>query len=507
MSKRVLIADDSALAAKMLSDTLQKAGFETHFAIDGIEATQKAYSAAPDLICLDIHMPRMNGYQVCRLLKHDPAVADIPVIILTATEDKHSAEFWSRHTGADDFIPKSNDRQQVLDAVERILSHRPARVATPSQPPVPEEILSRVSALIDRELYQTTVQTAKLETMLDNLPEGILTVNTAGEILTANPAAVQLLGHSEEALRGMTLARALGTAAEVAQELLTSALQDQLPPSQDTQLDSGMPVSLQMLPLKDHLNKMVGAICVISDITRRKQVEALNLQLLELDKAKQDLTHMIVHDLRTPMTSLLSGLQTVELLGELNEDQTEFLTMAIQGGETLLGMVNDLLDISKMEDGSMKLERSEFAVTALLDQALSQVSSLAVSKQITLTQQCDPLLVLPSADEAKLRRVLINLLGNALKFTPVQGRVTVQVEPIDALLRFAVIDTGEGIPKEAFGKIFEKFGQVEGRKEGRKNSTGLGLTFCKMAVEAHGGEIWVESELGKGSTFFFTIPK
>jgi two-component system, sensor histidine kinase and response regulator len=115
------------------------------------------------------------------------------------------------------------------------------------------------------------------------------------------------------------------------------------------------------------------------------------------------------------------------------------------------------------------------------------------------------------ADEEKLRRILINLLGNALKFTPAKQsvKVLVSLQPNTATptFLFAVQDTGEGIPKEAFSKIFEKFGQVEGRKEGRKNSTGLGLTFCKMATEAHGGEIWVDSELGVGSTFSFTIPQ
>ena len=112
----------------------------------------------------------------------------------------------------------------------------------------------------------------------------------------------------------------------------------------------------------------------------------------------------------------------------------------------------------------------------------------------------------PTADDDKLRRILVNLLGNALKFTPRGGTITLEAKPDGECLRFGVRDTGEGIPKEAFERIFEKFGQVETRKSGRKMSTGLGLTFCRLATEAHGGSIWVESEVGVGSTFYFTIP-
>ena len=171
-------------------------------------------------------------------------------------------------------------------------------------------------------------------------------------------------------------------------------------------------------------------------------------------------------------------------------------------------MINDLLDISKMEEGSMNLERHELTAAAVVDQALQQVASLAAQQKLTLARELAPDLPRFWADEDKLRRMLVNLLGNAIKFTPVGGTVTISVRADDEenTLLFAVRDTGEGIPPEAFERIFEKFGQVENRKAGRKMSTGLGLTFCKLAAEAHGGRIWLESRLGQGSTFSFTIP-
>jgi signal transduction histidine kinase len=244
-----------------------------------------------------------------------------------------------------------------------------------------------------------------------------------------------------------------------------------------------------------------------------EQLQENYKRLQELESLRDSLTQMIIHDLRTPLTSLMTGLQTMALLGELSEMQNEMLDMAIRGGQTLLGMINDLLDISKMEDGSLRLDYSDVVPAEVVNHAVQQVASLARDKNLTLAIHLAPDLPPLPADEDKLRRTLVNLLGNAVKFTPEEGTITVSTSLIQAdsisqfpAVLFSVADTGEGIPKEAFERIFEKFGQVETRKSGRKMSTGLGLTFCKMAVEAHGGRIWVESELGKGSVFSFVIP-
>ena len=242
-----------------------------------------------------------------------------------------------------------------------------------------------------------------------------------------------------------------------------------------------------------------------------QQLQANYQKLRELEELRDSLTHMVVHDLRTPLTSIISGLQTLEAISEMDELQSEVLGMALGGGETLLRMINDLLDISKMEAGELKLEYARVDARRVAQTSLHQVSSLAQHRNLKLVECISADLPPLFADEDKLTRTLTNLLGNAIKFTPSGGTVRLLAEvPPDGEnatnLRFAVADTGEGIPSDAFLRIFEKFGQVDARLAGRKNSTGLGLTFCKMAVEAHGGRIWVESELGKGSTFQFVIP-
>lgn len=229
-------------------------------------------------------------------------------------------------------------------------------------------------------------------------------------------------------------------------------------------------------------------------------------QVLELEKLRDDLIQMIVHDLRTPLTSIIGGLQTVVDTDYDPEITQEFVPMAISGANTLLEMVNTLLDINKMEEGQMTLDLTEVQFSDVADMALEQVAGLAMEHQdrlqTALAADCPPV----RADAEKLRRVLINLIGNAVKFTPDGGTITVGSKCDGSGLTFWVQDTGPGIPSEYRERIFEKFGQIDGEGRRRKNSTGLGLTFCKLVAEAHGGRIWVESEEGRGSTFLVFIP-
>lgn len=238
------------------------------------------------------------------------------------------------------------------------------------------------------------------------------------------------------------------------------------------------------------------------------QVQDNYQRLQQLEALRDSLTHMVIHDLRTPLTSLTFGLQLIERAGALNDTQRQCLHMAMTGGQNLLTLINDLLDISKMESGSLQLEMVPLMAETLIAAASQAVRELILVENQTLNTDIGPDIPTFPGDEDKLRRTLINLLSNAQKFTPRGGTITISVRLTfdrDAVL-FTVSDTGEGIPPDSYDKIFEKFGQAESRRGGRKMSTGLGLTFCRMAVEAHGGKIWVESELGKGSRFFFTVP-
>jgi len=234
-------------------------------------------------------------------------------------------------------------------------------------------------------------------------------------------------------------------------------------------------------------------------------------KLQRAEEMRDSLTAMLVHDLRTPLTTLIGPLEMLKDgdLGQLTEMQGEIVSMSLGSGQRLLGLVNELLDISKMEAGEMKIRAESLRPQEALEKAVETVSLSQYGGGAPISIEVAPDTPLLQADSELVTRVLINLLGNAIKFTPTSGKITggaTRDETDPKMVRFYVRDTGEGIPPEDVDRVFDKFGQVETRRAGRKQSTGLGLTFCKLAVEAHGGRIWVDSKLGEGSTFSFTLP-
>ena len=230
-----------------------------------------------------------------------------------------------------------------------------------------------------------------------------------------------------------------------------------------------------------------------------------HLQLRRLEKLRDDLSHMVVHDLRNPLTVILGFLDSLEFDEEqiLSASNQSLLSLARHSAEELLNMIGSILDVSKMGEGELKLQRESCDLDALIRTVLATNQPFPGNCTVTFDAWELPHTI--TADVGLIRRVLQNLLSNALNYTPSGGGVHIAVVPSDSEVRVAVTDVGPGIASEYHQRIFEKFGQVENRNN--RLGTGLGLTFCKMAIEAHGGAIGVESEVGKGSTFWFVLPR
>lgn len=367
----ILIVDDQAANLQVLSEILRARGHKVRPVPSGKFALSAAEKDPPDLVLLDIMMPEMNGYEVCRCLKENPLLRHIPVIFISALDD--TADRVTGFTvGGVDYIAK------------------PFRA---------DEVLARVEAHLNLHYYQ------------DALEE------------------------------------------------------------------------------------------------KTRQLEVNYATLKELEDLRDQLTHMIVHDMRNLLTAVAASLKLLEadLTGKLEERTARYLQSATRCTNDLTELINNVLDVSKMEAERMTLCIGDWSMVALVGEALEKLEGTREGREITFSYPQQDLMV--RADRDIMLRVVINLLNNAIKFTACDGLIAIKAEPMGDAVLFSVSDNGPGIPFEYREKIFAKFGQVE-TTESRKQrrSTGLGLTFCKLAIEAHGGRIWVESTVSVGATFYFRIP-
>jgi len=237
---------------------------------------------------------------------------------------------------------------------------------------------------------------------------------------------------------------------------------------------------------------------------QKRELQQSYDKLRELERLRDSLVHMIIHDLRSPLSGISGYLQLLESEA-LSERAARYVAQATNSTAALMEIVNSLLDVNKLESSEMKLDLGPCELDGLIRQAVAKLEALRGGRQVVIDPSAQPVVIL--ADAGLLSRIIQNLVGNALKFTDKEkGVIRLGVEPGEDTVRVFVQDNGPGIPEEYRDKIFEKFGQVEIRGQRREYSTGLGLTFCKLAVEAHGGRIGVDSEVGAGSTFWFELP-
>ncbi|HVG32032.1 MAG TPA: ATP-binding protein [Pyrinomonadaceae bacterium] len=241
--------------------------------------------------------------------------------------------------------------------------------------------------------------------------------------------------------------------------------------------------------------------------TNRELNEA-NAKLRELAEMKEEFLALTTHDLRSPLT-VISGVIsffTSGRLGKLSPEQQNMVAMMERNAQSLIELVNDLLDASKLESGSLRLDIASIDLRSLINEARETMEPLAREKGLTFEEHIPQGLPLVEADRPKLRRVIVNLLSNAVKFTGKGGTVQLKAEPLDGRVRISISDTGVGIAPEDVERLFDKYEQARSRATRGEKGTGLGLYITKQLVELHGGEINVKSELGRGSTFSFTLP-
>jgi signal transduction histidine kinase len=257
------------------------------------------------------------------------------------------------------------------------------------------------------------------------------------------------------------------------------------------------------VPNRDELGALAVNLNRMNDELRR-----LYEELESVSRHKSDFLANMSHELRTPLNAIIGFSEVLQqqMFGALNEQQLVYVEDVLEAGRHLLSLINDILDLSKVEAGKMELDLSVFSLRQALESGLTMHLERAAGAGVALGLRLDPDEITIEADERKLRQVVFNLLSNAVKFTPAGGRVDVSAQMTDGLVEVAVADTGAGISPEDQELIFEEFRQARGDFGKRREGTGLGLPLSRKFIELHGGRLWVESTVGAGSAFRFTLP-
>lgn len=354
----------------------------------------------------------------------------------------------------------------------------------------------------------------RLQTILDSMTEAILLVNRDGRIRLANPRTESMLGLDTANLINHSIAELLLTehfAEKIGFDIRTLHRTMSnfhaglwLPEGQRhsfTRTMNGQQRFLERtdVPVRGQSGEVLGWLMVFVDATEER----------ELIQAREDLYNMIIHDLRSPLTAINAALKLVNNLapadsaGQMIHQTTDTAGRAVR---KLLNLVNSLLDISKMEAGSITLHCEPSNIYQISETVLNELQPLAEEMEVQLENTIPADLPFMDVDEEKIERVLLNLVDNAIKYTPSRGRVRLDAAVFDErFLQIQVIDNGPGIPDEYKQRLFDRYVQIEGQV-GRRRGTGLGLAFCRLAVEAHGGRIWVEDNPTGGSIFNLTLP-
>jgi len=355
-------------------------------------------------------------------------------------------------------------------------------------------------------LYRATLEDkVKIEAIINTINDGILVMDNSGRLTMANPAVRQLLGIGQEdfgtpvssLFERMTYHWRLKE--HSISELLVQAsagavsVRDEL----TVDLDGQLFFQVFAIPLLDREGLSVGTVMLLHEIT----------DLVRLDRLKSDFISIVSHELKTPLTSIRGfvKLLAAQRVGEVNEKQKHYLEIVEKQAESLTALINDLLDLSRIESGAMEVRLEPISLRELIDEVVLQMRGQASEKSIKVEVSVP--LDLPSVlgDHDRLRQVFFNLLDNAIKFTGEGGRVLISASPLGGECLVRVEDNGVGIPPSDLERVFEKFYQVESSMTRQRGGTGLGLAITKQLVKAHGGDIWVRSQLGEGSVFFVKL--
>ena len=489
MKPLILNVDDNAPARYAKTRTLRQSGFEVIEAGSGTEAVELVRSTRPALVLLDMKMPDMSGYEVCRIIKADPVTATVLVIQISATFAERSDRVRGLDSGADGYLTEPVEAAELTATIRAFLRLQQAE-----------------EALRESE--------TKHRTLLESLADGVF-VAQEGHFVFANDALARMLGYAPDELRGLPFDAViapefLATWTDRIQLRLTEA---PVPGSHEVRLlpkNSGAPLWVEVRTSRVPYNGRPAVLGIFRDVTERNRMErALRERteaLLLQDRYKDEFLAMLSHELRNPLAPLSNALTLLQSEAS-DATQTSLLSMAKRQVEHLLRLVSDLLDASRITRGTIHLERAPIDLAEAVRQSVETTAPLIEACRHRLEQSLMPEPLVVNGDLTRLAQVFTNLLNNAAKYTDPGGTIHLSAAREGDAAVVRVRDSGRGIHPDLLPKIFDLFVQADRAFDRAQSGLGIGLTLVQRLVHAHGGDVEAISKgLGEGSEFIVRLP-
>jgi len=466
---RALIVDDEDAFRSLLAELLAAEGYDVDAAASGAEALTKAQQE-PDLIFVDLKMPDMDGYETIKRLRGISAIADVPVIVLTSSNTRED-RLKAVETGANDFIVKPLDREELRVRSRAQLGLSPARRRRLAKYKTLAAQRAAIGAMVGGALSESS------------RPRLMIKIRRVGLFI------------------GLFILLTLGAVYWISQDI-------------EAAVTAKLPKAVMVAGVTDALSRL-GAVLVLAGVAMAVVIAVSLLaigrfvrfhfaEIEDANQRKSRLVRWVSHELKTPLNGiggfadiLASGAQ-----GALAPEQAGSVGEIRGGVKHMRAMIADLLDLARIEAGTIELKLEDVSVASVLAEALTVAKPMADQRKVMLVPSGD-LSAEMHADFGRMKQVVLNLVSNAIKFTPPDSRISITAAALKGEVRITVADAGPGITPEDQGKLFEEFGQV-GAVSGE--GTGLGLAISRRLVELHHGRIWIESFPGEGTKFHVSLP-
>ena len=483
----ILVVEDEAIVARDLQMRLRDLGYLfPSIAHTGNDAVRLAEELVPDLILMDIRLiGKMDGIEAAAIIREQ---RDIPVIYLTAFADQKTVE-RAKITAPMGYLVKPFQDRDLKIAIEMAIYR----------------------GQLERQLSDSE---RRFRRMCELLPQCLCEMDRTGNITYANQAGLEMFGYlAVDLQRGLNILELLVEEdhSRVMKEMRQILEGQKLSSTEFTAIRKDgtvFPIVVYPGPIVQD-RRICGILAIAVDITDHKQAERerTRLQALEeADRVKTIILASVSHELRTPLASI-KGLASTLVQPDVvwdDETQKEFLQDICDSVDRMTHIVSDLIEMSQLEAGTMKLDIKRSKLSSILNQINRQLQSMTSEHELEINVPSD----LPEirADDVRIGQVITNLITNAAAYSDKGTRITLRADMVAGRLRIAVADEGIGIPKESLCSVFDRFQRLEDAAIRRRCGVGLGLAISRKIIEYHEGEIWVESGEGQGSRFTFTIP-